>query len=119
MRVVQQAVRADLHGVAHRKPLGEHDRAVVAQFQQPAVGGHLVDEHAVADAGDAVGQPHLTGDEGELGVGTPSPHPAGEQVGDVHRPVGVEREVVVKRLHWAVRRHDPLDSPEARSTALI
>jgi hypothetical protein len=108
VRVVEGAVRAELHGVAHGQPAGEHHRLRAAQLEQPSTGDHLVDEQAVADAGDPVRQPHLVGDQGDRGVGVPSPHAPGHEIRDVHRPVRTEGEVV-GGLHRPARGHHGLD----------
>lgn len=108
VRVVEVAVGAELHGVAHGEPAGEHHGPVVTQLQQAPARDHLVDEQPVADAGDPVGQPHLVGDQAERAVGPASPDPAGDQVGDVHQAVRAEGEIV-RRLHRPAGRHDHLD----------
>lgn len=96
VRVVEAAVRAELHRVAEGQPVGEDDRvtALREQLQQTAVHPHLVDEQPVPDAGDAVGHPHPVGDQRVRALGAAAPHPAGDQVGDVHRAVRTEGQVV-------------------------
>jgi hypothetical protein len=96
VRVVQVAVRAGLHRVAPAEPVRERPRlgAVGKHLEQAAVHDHLVDEEPIPDAGDPVGCLDDVRDDVEVTVLGAAPHQARVQVGDVHRAVGGEREIV-------------------------